>query len=126
MEILGESHGERIDTMITDIINHSLGKPTLSMSENIKNATDKLRAFLFSRVYQDEWRTDEERKCDFIIERLFEYFSKNPNKMPSEYLTIAVNESAQLAAADYIASMTDRFAIREFKNIFEPSPFQVI
>jgi dGTPase len=124
--VLGESHGERIDTMITDVVKHSLNKPALAMSETVQTATDNLRRFLFSRVYQDEWRTDEERKCDFIIGNLFKYYTMNPNKMPAEYLAIAVREGAERAATDYIASMTDRFALREFKDIFEPSPFQTL
>jgi dGTPase len=124
--VLGNSHGDRIDTMIKDTVQNSFGKPEILMSPRVQKATDSLRDFLFSRVYQDDWRTEEEKKCDFVIENLFKYFINHPYEMPEEYKKIFQNEGAQRAITDYISSMTDRFAMRTFRRIFEPDPFNVI
>ncbi|MDD4080879.1 MAG: deoxyguanosinetriphosphate triphosphohydrolase, partial [Eubacteriales bacterium] len=77
IRVLGQTHGERINTMISDILAQSQGKPAVRMSDPVQVATDTLREFLFARVYQDDWRHEEERKCDFILTKLFEYFQEH-------------------------------------------------
>lgn len=124
--VLGNSHGDRIDTMIKDTVENSIGKPEILMSPSVQKATDSLREFLFSNVYQDCWRTEEEKKCDFVIENLFNHFINCPYEMPEEYKKIFQNEGVERAVTDYISSMTDRFAMRTFRRIFEPDPFNVI
>ncbi len=124
--VLGQTHGERIDTMITDILKQSQGKSAISMSKDVQEATDTLREFLFARVYQDDWRHEEERKCDFILTMLFEYFQAHYLEMPEESLVIAHEEGVQRAVTDFLASMTDRFAMRLFDRLFVPEAFSVI
>ncbi len=85
-----------------------------------------MRAFLFERVYQDSWRHEEERKCDFILTRLYEHFSAHCHDMPEEYLVIAQEEGVDRGVTDYLASMTDRFAMRLFDRLFVPEAFTVI
>ena len=112
--------------MITDILAQSEGKPEILMSEPVQEATDTMRAFLFKNVYQDSWRSDEEQKCDFIIKRLFEYFSDAPERMPQEFRQIAEEEGIPRAVTDFIASMTDRYAIRLFRQLFMPEAFSIL
>ena len=126
LKILGETHGKRIDTMIHDIVNTSAEKDDILQSEEIGQATDELRNFMFNRVYQDGWRSLEEKKCDFVVENLFRYFSEHPNEMSLEYIESAFKEGVERAVTDYIASMTDRYALRLFGKLFVPSGFGVI
>ncbi|HPY94084.1 MAG TPA: deoxyguanosinetriphosphate triphosphohydrolase [Clostridia bacterium] len=124
--VLGATHGERINMMITDIITHSQGQPEIRSSEPVQQATDTMRAFLFKHVYQDSWRSEEEQKCDFILKRLFEYFSGAPERMPEEFRGIADREGVPRAVTDFIASMTDRYAIRLFRQLFTPEAFSIL
>ena len=126
LKVLGYTHGERINTMITDILRESRDKPAISMSKPVQEATDTMRAFLFERVYQDSWRHEEERKCDFILTRLYEHFTAHCHDMPEEYLVIAREEGVDRGVTDYLASMTDRFAMRLFDRLFVPEAFTVI
>ena len=123
LRILGETHGQRIDTMISDIVRESRGQNALHMSDEIQCACDELRKFLFEKVYMDEWRAEEEKRCDHVIASLFEYFSENPGKMPLEYVQISYRDGTERAVTDYLACMTDRYALRMYQQIFVPSSF---
>ena len=79
------------------------------MSETIRNAADELRDFLFSRVYYPSLETKEVARAREIILLLFDYFVKNPNKMPAEYNRN--EDSIKRRVTDYIAGMTDDYAI---------------
>lgn len=126
LNMLGQTHGERIATMINDMIKSSNEAGDIVSSERIQSATDKMRSFLFKNVYQESWRTQEENKCDFIISNLFKHFMEHPADMPLEYVTIVYKEGTERAVADYVASMTDRFATRLFQTLFVPESFSVI
>lgn len=125
LNVLGHTHGERIDTMIADIVTASRDINDVLMSERVQEATDALRAFLFQNVYQDAWRRAEEEKCDFIVEKLFRYYLDNPQEMGVEFIQIAYREGVERAVVDYIASMTDRYAMRLFNRLFVPENFRV-
>ena len=126
LRILGETHGQRIDTMIRDIVRESRGKNTVQMSPEIQQASDELRAFLFDHVYQDAWRRDEEQRCDHVISSLFAYFMEHPGKMPLEYVQISYRDGTERAVTDFLACMTDRYALRTYQQLFVPSSFPVI
>lgn len=123
LAVLGQSHGERIATMISDLVQQSEGKPQVQNSAAVQAATDSLRGFLFKRVYQDSWRKEEERKCDHVLSCLHEHFLAEPGEMPAEYQLIAEREGVPRAVCDYLASMTDRFALRSFHLRFVPTSF---
>lgn len=126
LKILGKTHGERIEAMISDIVSESEKAGDIVSSDLVQSATDMLRSFLFKNVYQDRWRTQEENKCDFIVSNLFRYFMEHPAEMPLEYVTIAYREGSERAVVDYVASMTDRFAARLFQKLFVPESFSVM
>ena len=121
---LGDSHGKRIDTMIRDLVAHSEGQPHLTMSESVGNAMDGLREFMFEKVYRDGWRDPEERRCDYIIRALFDYFCAHPAEMPEEYIMITYRDGLERGVADFLSGMTDRYATRTFTELFVPSSFQ--
>ena len=124
--ILGETHGQRINTLILDIVNESRGKNDISMSETVQTAFDNLREFMFEKVYFDNWRKKEEEKCDYVMGMLFDYFMNHPGEMPLEYVQIAYRDGTERAVIDYLACMTDRYALRTFQHLFTPSAFPVI
>lgn len=126
LKVLGQTHGERIEAMISDIVSESEKAGDIISSDLVQSATDMLRSFLFKNVYQDRWRTQEENKCDFIVSNLFRYFMEHPAEMPLEYVTIAYREGSERAVVDYVASMTDRFAARLFQKLFVPESFSVM
>jgi dGTPase len=110
--------------MIMDVIQNSTDKPKVGMSSEVSEATEKLRSFMFERVYMDDTAKKEEKKAGFILERLFQYFMEYPGSLPEEYrLNIDVYGLEQVVC-DYIAGMTDRYALRMFSNIFIPSSWQ--
>ena len=123
LHTLGQTHGERIETMIRDIVTESRDQPAIRMSPTVQAATDELRAFMFERVYRDSWRSREEEKCDRLLAQLFEYYTSNVGQLPLEYIEIAYLEGQERAAADFISGMTDRYAVRLYSQIFMPSAY---
>ena len=123
LKVLGRTHGERIDTMITDIVRESAGRKELRMSDRVQGATDALRAFLFEKVYRDSWRRAEESKCDHVIRGLYSYYIRNPGEMPLEYIEISYQEGTERAVIDFISGMTDRYAVHCYTGLFLPEAF---
>ena len=123
LQVLGDTHSKRINTMILDIVANSAGQPFVRMSEEISQASDELRTFLFDRVYNDRWRSQEEKRCDFVLTALYQYYCENPTLMPSEYVQIRYREGSERAVCDFLACMTDRYATNDFTALFVPNDF---
>ncbi len=122
-QTLGERHGERINTMVRGVVQASRNGE-IRMEKELYEATMALRAFLFDRVYTNpEAKGEEERACS-MLEHMFEYFVKNPLKMPSEYQQTAEDEGVERAVCDYISGMTDRYAINLYKQLFIPKVWE--
>lgn len=124
LRVLGENHGKRIDTMIRDLVAHSEGEAHLSMSPLVEEAMNGLREFMFEKVYRDGWRDPEERRCDYIIRALFDYFCQHPGEMPEEYIVLTYHDGLERGVADFLSGMTDRYATRRFTELFVPSSFR--
>lgn len=123
LTVLGHTHGERINTMILDIVRASEGQPFVRMSDEVRQASDELREFLFEYVYHDDWRKREEARCDYILSALYEHYLQHREQLPGEYLEIAFTEGAERAVCDFVGCMTDRYAIDQFSEIFVPCAF---
>ena len=124
VSVLGETHGKRIDTMIRDVVRSSADQPFVRMSGEVLEASEELRDFLFERVYLDEWRKKEETRCDYLVGALFRHFCQHPEQLSKEFLEILYVEGAERAIGDFIAGMTDRYAIAAFQDIFVPKAFR--
>ncbi len=122
---LGDTHSKRINTMILDIVRNSAEQPYVRMSPEVSQASDALRAFLFERVYNDSWRAQEEKRCDFVLTSLFQHYCENPTQMPDEYVQIVYREGVERAACDFLACMTDRYATDDFTALFVPNDFAI-
>ena len=123
LRVLGDSHGKRIDRMIRDVIEASEGAPHLQMTPKVENAMEGLREFMFDKVYRDGWRDPEEKRCDYIIRALFDYFCRHPGEMPEEFIMITYRDGLERGVADFLSGMTDRYATRKFMELFVPSAF---
>ena len=123
LRVLGATHSRRIDTMIRDIVQSSEDQPHLAMSPEVEAAMNGLREFMFEKVYRDGWRDPEERRCDYILRAMFDYFCAHPGEMPEEYIMITYRDGLERGVADYLSGMTDRYATRTFQTLFVPSAF---
>lgn len=124
-KILGESHGERINRMVTATIEGSAESDKITMTPEIGDATMKLRKFLFDNVYYNPKAKREEVKAMELLHSLFDYFVRYPQKMPGFYFENTKNEPIERCVCDYIAGMTDRYAIDLYKELFIPQVWSV-
>jgi dGTPase len=124
IKILGKTGSERINIMVNGIITESDGKNDIKMRADILEATEKLRDFLFANVYNNSAAKTEEKKVEFMLEQMYQYFVKNYNFLLPEYETIVNSEGTERAVCDYIAGMTDRYSISEYCKIFVPKTWK--
>lgn len=122
-EIFGGTGRERIDTMIRSVVDYSKDSNDIKMEPEAFSAMYQLRKFLFSSVYNNPKVRGEEPKVHSLIMQLFEYFVSHPEKLPCDYSFVIERDGARIAVRDYIAGMTDRYAIEIFKSLFVPKSF---
>jgi dGTPase len=84
-----------------------------------------LRAFMFDTVYDNPVKRNEERKATYIIEEMFDHFIKNPDALPDEYRRFIGAHATDRVVCDYIAGMSDDYAVHTFNNIFVPKSWTV-
>ena len=125
-DILGETHSERINTLVKDIIFASQGKNDILMSEDVESAMNALRKFMFEYVYVGSSAKKEEKKVDGIIEGIFTYYCQKPDALPLHMQEIAWTQGVERAVCDYIAGMSDRFAVYTFNDIYVPRSWNKI
>lgn len=118
--VLGETHSVRINTMVKSIIENSAGTNDIRMADEVKQATDELRKFLFASVYTNPVAKGEESKAKELLARLFEYYVKNPEEMPGVYRANLESEPTERCVCDFISGMTDRYAIETYRSLFIP------
>lgn len=117
---LGEGHGERINRMVLSVIKASTDKPEIRMTDEIAQATNELRDFLFANVYSNSAAKTEDDKAKSMLVSLYEYFFKRPELMPELYFRNVESEGVGRCVCDYISSMTDRYAIDLYSELFIP------
>ena len=125
IDILGNSHSKRVDTLVCDFINTSLdnlskGIVKVGLSAEIEKAMKDLRKFMFEKVYLSHHLKEERNKAKFVLEELIEYYMNNIYKMPKLYIKIAQKEGKKRAVADYIAGMSDDYCLSLFNKIYVP------
>lgn len=121
--VLGNTHGERLQTLILDVIHNSQDKPEISMSGEIHEAMMELRNYMFENVYTNSIAKTEEEKAKGIVETLFTTLLHHPERMKEENLGDGFFADER-EVCDYIAGMTDNYAIYVFKTLFEPRGWQ--
>lgn len=118
--VLGERHSERINRMVLSVITASTDRPEIRMTDEIQQATDALRRFMFENVYEDKVAKHEDDKSKALLISLYEYFCRNPEKMPREYFVNVENEGVERCVCDYVSGMTDRYAIELYNELYVP------
>ncbi len=130
--VLGDTHSTRIDTMVKSVIratsrNFKNGVAVVAMEANMYDSTMALREFLFENVYFNPVAKSEETKACDMINKMYEYFCKNTGKIPLEYRkSLEFGGSIERAVCDYLACMTDRFAVQTFQNLFIPKKWAIL
>lgn len=125
-KVLGNSGKERLDTMVHDVIVNSMEKPQIRMSEEVSGATADLRSFMFSYVYNNPKAKGEEQKAIQLVKQLYEYYIDHMELLPEQYLNaldLPDNTEEQIVC-DYIAGMTDNFAVKKFEEFFVPEAWK--
>lgn len=125
-DILGKNTRERLNTLIHDVIRNSIGKNRIFMSEDVEDALSKLRKYMFQYLYTNPIAKSEEVKAEKMLKILYEYFIEDISRLTNECVEmIYMGEDKQTVVCDYIAGMTDNYAIETFKSIYIPKSWKV-
>ena len=124
-DALGHSHSDRIDTLVCDIVSSSMDADKIQLSPSIEKALLTLRAFMFERVYRNPVAKGEENKAKDILKRLYEYYVTHPDALPADFHPQLGIEGIERTVCDYIAGMTDKYAVNKFSEFFVPAAWSV-
>ncbi len=123
-DALGHTHSQRIDAFVCDLILTSREEGTILLSPKVDQALKDLRAFMFERVYRNPVAKGEESKAKDMLARLFEYYVNHPETLPEDFHPQLSFEGMERTVCDYIAGMTDNYAVDKFAEIFIPVGWQ--
>lgn len=125
--VLGNSCKARLNTMIHDVITNSMDTPDVGMSPAVNEAVKELRKFMFENVYLNPRAKGEEDKAVHMIERLFEYYMRNPQALPTQFKEALARcgSAKEQVVCDYIAGMTDPYAVKKFHEYFVPGAWTI-
>ena len=123
-DILGHSKSQRITSLVNSIING--GAENIRISDDILTAHNALHKFMFDYVYTNPICKSEEIKAKDMIAKLYEHFCENKDLLPQHYLNLSERFGIERAVCDYVAGMTDSFAIKVFNDLFIPKGWQHI
>ena len=124
-DVLGHDHSSRINTLVCDAIFTSREAGDIMLSPNVDKALKDLRSFMFERVYRNPVAKGEEKKAQDMLQRMFEYYIKHPEAMPEDFHPQLSFEGLERTVCDYIAGMTDNYAVDKFTEIFIPVGWNV-
>ena len=118
---LGDSVRARLNTLIHDVITNSMGRPEIIMSGEVGDAMAELRKYMFKNVYVNPQAKGEETKAIQMIEKLYFYYEDHIDLLPKQYLDrLDVGDTEEQIVCDYIAGMTDTYAVKKFEDLFVP------
>ena len=124
---LGETHGKRIDTLVTAMIEYGQRYLEIGMDEQMHADMMELRQYMFDHVYHGTAAQREEKRAKSMLRSLYEYFIEHPDELPDDYFVLqARGEALERIACDYVAGMTDRYSIAVYKNLFIPKSWNKI
>ena len=123
--VLGHSHRERIDTLVCDMIRVSREEGRILLSPKVDTALRDLRSFMFERVYRNPVAKGEESKAKDMLRRLYEYYYAHPEAIPQDFQPQLSLDGMERTVCDYIAGMTDNYAVHKYTEIFVPSGWHI-
>lgn len=123
LRVLGDRHNVRINTMVMDMIRSSWESPVIKVSPEVWEAMNNMRDFLFEHVYIGSDAKTEEFKAKKVLHSLFTYYLENPGLLPQDLLAREPDHQLARLASDYVAGMTDRYALQVYTENFLPKPW---
>ena len=123
--VLGETHRDRINTLVSDMIYHTLETGELGMDSTVENAMEDLRSFMFEHVYKNPVAKGEESKARDILKQLYRFYIKYPEKLPADFQPQLTFDGMERIVCDYIAGMSDKYAMYKYSELFIPTAWQV-
>ena len=124
--VVGHTRAERIGTMVRTVIAQSLDQPRIRIAGEVREAMLGLREFLFERVYFNPQSRREFEKAILTLETLFHYFMSHPAEIPADITAVNDPGDTTRAVADFVAGMTDRYALATYERLFLPKPWAVL
>ena len=124
-DVLGCTHSQRINTLVENIIACSMDSTELQMEPSVARAMEDLRDFMFARVYKNPVAKGEESKARAILQQLYLYYMDHPEELPADFQTQLDFDGMPRIVCDYIAGMTDKYAIYKYNEIFIPAGWQI-
>ncbi len=122
---LGNTHSSRINTLVCDMIVTSREAGDITLSESVEKALNDLREFMFERVYRNPVAKGEEAKAKDMLKRMYEYYYDHPEALPEDFQPQMSLEGMGRTVCDYIAGMTDNYAVDKYTELFIPMGWQV-
>lgn len=122
LDILGETHSARINKLVTEMINFHQKTGEIGIEKDVMEALLKLRQFMFKNVYLDKKAKAEEDKAKNIVTTLYKYYLDHPDEIPNEYCDPDIERNV----VDFVAGMTDRYAVNLFEEIYVPKSFSIL
>ncbi|HMM20221.1 MAG TPA: deoxyguanosinetriphosphate triphosphohydrolase [Selenomonadales bacterium] len=119
--VLGTNPSDMITVMVADMIGQSENKSEIRLSPQVVKAMDEFREFMFAAIYNSRRLDEERRKAKYVIHKLYDYFMAHPGTLPQEFLDREDRWGLQTTVVDYIAGLTDQFAIHLFEKHFVPA-----
>lgn len=123
--ILGDSHKARINTLVCDLIATSREAGTICLTPTVDTALKDLRSFMFDHVYRNPVAKGEESKAKIMLQRMFEYYITHPDALPEDFQPQLSFDGMERTVCDYIAGMTDNYAVNKFTEIFVPAGWNI-
>ncbi|MBP5159998.1 MAG: deoxyguanosinetriphosphate triphosphohydrolase [Lachnospiraceae bacterium] len=126
-DVLGNNLGERLNTLIHDIVTNSEGKDDITMSKPVEEAMFALRRFMFDSVYSNPKAKNQEGKAEAMLKMMFDHYMEHSEVLPQEFLERMERrgETLERTVCDYIAGMTDRYAVAKFNEMAVPTSWGV-
>ena len=122
-EALGDRRTTRIDTLVTAIVENS--GDDIRMDPETEIYFQQLHTFMFEALYRNPVAKSEESKVDGLVSRMFDHYIHNPGQLPDEFAAIREAEGAPRAVCDYIAGMTDNYALEIYHTLFIPRSWSI-
>lgn len=124
--VLGPTSSERISCIIKDIIKESHNQDNIQMSESVHEAFYHMREFLFKHVYVGSVAKAQEGKAERVVSELYTYYMQNLERLPAGYIErLQMGDSEKQIVCDYIAGMTDRYAVNAYMDLFFPKSWHI-
>ena len=119
-DFLGKSHSQMITAFVSDVIGASAGSGDILQSSGGKAAMDEFRAFMFKHIYHSDSLAKEREQACYVLRELYRYFSTHFDRLPEAFRAREARWGREQCAIDYVAGLTDSYAVQLFQEIFIP------